>query len=417
LGKKYLDESWDFRTADTKIYTHCFHPYPAMMIPQVTGRLIEKYGSEAELLFDPYCGAGTSLVEAELRGIRSIGTDLNPLARLISRAKTREIKLQELDMYIKSISDLTFNLRFAVKSIEDAQVPAFMNIDYWFAKDVQKKLAIIKQFIEKIGDEDIEDFFKVAFSETVRECSWTRNGEFKLFRMKEKQMSEFDPDVFGLMESKLSRNRAGLKSFMEAKNGEAVPVICQFNTVNGIPSDIIHPETVDIVVTSPPYGDSRTTVAYGQFSRLANQWLGVEKASNIDNLLMGGKPMKKLFEFESSSLREAIDKIAEKDSKRVQDVTSFYADYQRSINNVSKVVRKGGHVCYVVGNRRVKGVTLPTDEITRDFFEANGFAHVETIIRNIPNKRMPSKNSPTNVAGKLDITMNNEYIVILRKDQ
>ena len=44
-----------------------------------------------------------------------------------------------------------------------------------------------------------------------------------------------------------------------------------------------------------------------------------------------------------------------------------------------------------------------------------GFEHIETIIRNIPNKRMPSKNSPTNRVGKIDTTMNNEYIVVMRK--
>lgn len=65
LDEKYIDESWDFEDANTKILTHCFHSYPAMMIPQVAARLIEKYGRNANLLFDPYCGTGTSLVEAK----------------------------------------------------------------------------------------------------------------------------------------------------------------------------------------------------------------------------------------------------------------------------------------------------------------------------------------------------------------
>lgn len=46
----------------------------------------------------------------------------------------------------------------------------------------------------------------------------------------------------------------------------------------------------------------------------------------------------------------------------------------------------------------------------------NGFKHIETIIRNIPNKRMPSKNCPTNIKGKKSTTMLNEYIVVLQKD-
>ena len=69
----------------------------------------------------------------------------------------------------------------------------------------------------------------------------------------------------------------------------------------------------------------------------------------------------------------------------------------------------------VVGNRTVKGIQLPTDEISADFGESPGFKHIETIIRKIPNKRMPSKNSPTNKRGILGSTMTEENIVILEK--
>jgi DNA modification methylase len=63
---KVLDESWDFRKSNTKEFTHCFHQYPAMMIPQVARRIIDNYGHKSKILFDPYCGTGTSLVEANL---------------------------------------------------------------------------------------------------------------------------------------------------------------------------------------------------------------------------------------------------------------------------------------------------------------------------------------------------------------
>ena len=51
--KKYKDESWDFREADTKEYTHCFHTYPAMMIPQIARQLLKEYGTEDGWLLDP----------------------------------------------------------------------------------------------------------------------------------------------------------------------------------------------------------------------------------------------------------------------------------------------------------------------------------------------------------------------------
>ena len=50
------------------------------------------------------------------------------------------------------------------------------------------------------------------------------------------------------------------------------------------------------------------------------------------------------------------------------------------------------------------------------FFLENGFKHIETIVRNIPNKRQPKKTSPTNQTGKTVSTMTHEYIVIMKKE-
>ena len=170
-------------------------------------------------------------------------------------------------------------------------------------------------------------------------------------------------------------------------------------------------------MTSPPYGDSRTTVAYGQFSRLSNQWLGFEKNNEVDKRSMGGIRKKEFKNFDFEPLDNVLSQIAKIDIKRVYDVISFYIDYEKSISNISKIVKVGGIVAYVVGNRRVKGIEIPNDEITREFFERNGFKHIKTIIREIPNKKMPRKNSPSNVTGVTDTTMNHEYIVILQKEK
>ncbi|MFX1588731.1 MAG: DNA methyltransferase [Promethearchaeota archaeon] len=415
MGKKYQDISWDFRNENTKIYTHCFHNYPAMMIPQVAGRIIEKYGKNSKILFDPYCGTGTSLVEANLRNINAIGTDLNPLARLIAAVKTTSINLKTLDLYLKDFYDKSFTYKFGINSNFIGNIPNFMNINYWFSKDVQLKLSIIKDSLDKIDDLSIKNFFKVAFSETVREGSWTKNSEFKLLRMSPKQIEYFEPDVFGIMELKLSKNRKGLISYLNSKHNGSNTKVYSFNTVTEIPRNIIPENYIDLVVTSPPYGDSKTTVAYGQFSRLANQWLGFENASKLDNELMGGKKAQNAYCFEIDILDEIIESIKKQDDKRSKDVISFYKDYEKSIRNISKVVKKKGHICYVVGNRSVKRITIPNDEITKNFFERYNFKHIETIIRNIPNKRMPSENSPSNVKGKKSPTMKNEYIVVCQK--
>ena len=129
---------------------------------------------------------------------------------------------------------------------------------------------------------------------------------------------------------------------------------------------------------------------------------------------MGGKT-KKIEKIGIGIIDKTIEKISYKDKKRAQEVYSFYSDYSKSIANVSTVIKHNGYACYVVGNRTVKGITLPTDEITKCLFEECGFKHKNTFIRSIPNKRMPSKNSPTNEVGKKETTMNNEYIVVMQK--
>ncbi len=413
--KKYTDTSWDFAEANTKTLTHCFHAYPAMMIPQIASRLIEKYGSQARRLFDPYCGTGTSLVEANVHGIEAIGTDLNPLARLIAKAKTTPIPADVLDHYIREFSTMLLAIRLGKTDDESVELPNFPNIDFWFTEEVQKKLARLKSFIDSIDRPSVRRFFYVAFSETVRESSLTRNSEFKLYRLPKEKRERFRPDVYGIMEQKIMRNRNGLLAFMQQRTEPVRARIFSFNTVHGVPANILPQSSVDLILTSPPYGDSRTTVAYGQFSRLANQWLGFREASQLDKELMGGRPLDLNGKFDIDVLDSVLDEIKARDERRAKDVHAFYREYQQSIRHISETLRSGGYACFVVGNRRVKSVTLPTDEITVALFEKNGFDHVETIVRRIPNKRMPSQNSPTNEVGKKDSTMNFEYIVVMRK--
>lgn len=413
---KYKDYSWDFRDSNTKIFTHCFHAYPAMMIPQIARRLLKKYGSSAEMLFDPYCGSGTSLLEANMENINSIGTDLNPLARLIANTKTTSLDIQTLDLYLQDFHNYSFGFQFKTKKASSIIIPKFDNIDFWFNDNAQTKLSLIKKYIDDIKPRKIKNFFLTAFSETVRESSLTKKNEFKLVRIPEEKREIFDPDSFGIMLSKLSRNKAGLLSFIEQKKNKATSKIYDFNTVNSIPKNIIPEKSIDIIITSPPYGDSRTTVAYGQYSRLANQWMGIKNASAVDKSLMGGVSYKSNFNFNSPILQKTLNEIEGKDPKRGKEVVSFFVDYEKSINNVAKVIKKKGIVCYVVGNRTVRDVNVPMDLITKDFFEKNGFKHLETIIRNIPNKRMPSENSPSNISGKKSTTMKNEFIVVCEKD-
>lgn len=415
---KYQDQKWDFIGENTKEYTHGFHTYPAMMIPQIARKLIEEYSTEeTEILFDPYMGSGTSLVEASLKGIRAIGTDLNPLARLIGKAKTTKYNINKLkENILKFKNEFIYTEKYKSYTLD---ISDFNIIDSWFKEKNKIELGYIKGFINEIEDEKVKIFFLVSFTEIVRKVSLTRNNEFKLYKIAEEKREEFNPETFKLMLEKLEENLKGAEEYVRDLGEEEIEIY-DFNTSISIPENILEERSVDIVVTSPPYGDSKTTVAYGQFSRLANEWLGEEQAGKVDAELMGGKKTKEYHLFNFEPLDSILEKYREKDllnnKKRVLEVISFYDDYLSSITNVARIVKRGGIVAYVVGNRRVYDIELPTDEITKNFFERNGFTHIKTIIRNIPNKRMPQKTNPSNGKGGPKVsTMTNEYIVILKK--
>ena len=81
---------------DKTYLTHNFHSFPAKFVPQIPKTVIEKFTKPKDLVLDPFCGSGTTLVEANLAGRDSIGLDTNPLAVLISKCKTTILKNSDL---------------------------------------------------------------------------------------------------------------------------------------------------------------------------------------------------------------------------------------------------------------------------------------------------------------------------------
>lgn len=410
-NRKYKDERWDFVKADTKEYTHCFHNYPAMMIPQIARELLNRYGMRSGWVLDPYCGTGTSLVEASMFGMNGVGCDINPLVRLIATAKTTAISLDDLEHYSQDLRDAIFQMGFS-EDVPTAPIPDVLNLEYWFSEDVIQRLSFLRDRINAVAAESVRNFFWVAFSETVRECSYTRNSEFKLYRMPAQKLATFEPDVFGIFQDKLARNRAGFEVYLRKRKDVEIFVSSR-NTANSELPETQPSNGFDLIVTSPPYGDSQTTVAYGQFSRLSADWIGLEDSRTVDRISMGGSLRKS--RLCDSPVDAAIAEIRTVDTKRASQVEAFYIDLENSISSVAPLLAKGSTACYVVGNRRVKGVTLPTDAFIISAFGKHGFSHTETIVRNIPNKRMPRKNSPSNVTGETDVTMHEENIVVCQR--
>ncbi len=418
IRKRMRNETWDYVGENSKISVHGLHPYPAMMLPQIAGRLLDDFGSDANTVLDPFCGSGTVLVESIIRHKNAIGVDINPFAILLSKVKTTPIDIHELYTAYEKISEQIQKAIWNPHVLENVTVPNLFNLDYWFKKKVAIELAYIRELISTIENKGIQNFFLVAFAETVRKCSNTRYGEFKLFRIPKEKLESWNPNALTTMIDITKRNISLMNEFVDTISDIKSDISVQI-----LQEDMRHPTSipddfVDIIVTSPPYGDSRTTVAYGQFSRLALQWLGYdyEMIKSIDKMSLGGRRPKNIdSDLPSEVLYETLDKISIKDEKRALDVYAFFKDLNLTFDELDRVLKTNGIVCMVVGNRTVKKINIPTDLIIVDLFEERGYTHLETIVRRIPTKRMPTKGSPSNIAGDKVSTMNNEYIIILQK--
>jgi site-specific DNA-methyltransferase (cytosine-N4-specific) len=426
-------EDWDFAGADTQYSTHGLHPYPARMIPQIARRLIVRYSKPGPdtVVLDPFAGSGGVLVEASLKltselvdsvGARkSVGIDINPLALLLARAKTTPI---EPDLLRKTGEPLLERIRKGMEDVKHgkriARPPRFFNIDYWFKPNVKLALQLVREELSRITEQPMRPFFDACFSRTIREVSNTRSGEFKLFRIPKKQLEEYDPemgDVFDAFERAMKNGIARMEEYYaECETDDwARPLILEEDTRR---RTSIPDSSVDLVVTSPPYGDSRTTVAYGQFSRLSMQWLGIDGAGSksLDKRSLGGVRCKSLsHELRSKTLSGIVTRVRRRDGNRARDVLSFFIDLEKCLVETSRVMSTGGHVCIVIGDRTVKGVTIPTGQIISELASGLDFATQTTYERSIPTKRMPWENSPSNVAGEKGKTMHEEHIIVLRK--
>lgn len=384
--KKLPNNYWDFKYEDTKEYTHSIHSYPAVMVSPISRNIINivKQVMEVDSLFDPFSGSGTVLVEGMLANIKTVyGNDINPLAIFISKVKTNKLNINKLkkeasillkqinddynenidfyemaDEYFEKTLDLTskdgwgndapvYLKKYIDSKKINFEVPNFKNIGYWFKPRVILQLQMIKNHILKIEDENIRNFVFAAFSESVRLVSNRRNGEFKMFRMPPIKVKSFKPNVLKEFTDILDKNIEKMNGFAEAcnKNG-SISKVRIFNN-NVIDLFDIDDSSVDLVITSPPYGDSRTTVAYGEYSRLSLQWIDLFGLSEkeimmIDKTLMGGAKFRKGFEFSipSKTLNKSLEIIKDIDLEHAGDVYSSYLDLEKAISAISKKLKQ-----------------------------------------------------------------------------
>jgi len=402
------DFDWTQKKSNINYSSHSIHKYPAKLIPQIPKMFIEKFGIKGGCVLDPYCGSGTTLLEAKLAGMNSIGFDINPLALFISKVKCQNIGIQQTKKEIDLFKELFF----------DKKQPYCLRLPYkeaitWFPNQALNQINTIWFEIDSFECQaSTKDIIKIAFSDILRAVSYQRNDEFKLYRIDPEERPGFYVDPLPLLFQKIDKIYSQL-SILKTNTQEMKTNVSIFNYDSSSsgkkPTPMIGRRSIRMVVTSPPYGDSSTTVAYGQFSWLSNRILNMtpdSKQGGVDKILMGGKPKKRLYVRKFGTLPIILSLIHPK--LRVK-VKSFFSDYLRSIKTVSSLLKSGGICCYVVADRTVDNQIIPMAEFTKLAFEKYGLQHVGTYKRNMIGKRLPLKNNKSSL-------INEEIIVVMYKD-
>ena len=429
LYKSQLQKTeWTFLDASTKKYTHALHLYPARMHPEIAKQIIEKYAkNKTDVVFDPFVGSGSVLLEGIIHGNQTIGIDINPFATLLSKVKTTVIH-KNLNLTLKKLFS-NFTKDYLNKEYHLECLPNKLDLKNWYNSDTLNILTTLKHNLFKIRDKNMRDFFKICFSLTVRKSSYQRNGAWKIHRISDLDKLGFNPkpiDMFKqIAEANISKMNELVNAMPKGKShvllGDSRDIAGNFSKVN---KNILEDKKVHLVVTSPPYGDHATTMAYGQFSKHSSLWLELpeEKALTVDSVGLGGKH-KIGGDLGSEILNTTLDKVKKNDIEltknkkpcRTESVYSFFYDLDQCLDEIAKnLVPKKSHCCFVVANRTVRRVVIPTDLITMELGMKYGFKINKIIERNIPNKAMPSKNAPENITKDTGNTMTRESIIIMK---
>lgn len=419
---------WEFRRQAQRNGIHGIFQYPAMMVPKMQADVLDAILSTSphiQNICDPFVGAGTTLTESMVRGRNFFGHDINPLAILICEAKSAVFSYQLLRKKARAVIDRC--LSDDGRSLD----VLFPGRPKWFTRKTSIRLSCIRRAIQQERDEWARKVMWVVFAETIRKTSNTRTSTYKLHIRPPEEIARL-PDPINVFQSELweavERFRyheellASKDLLAEGRYLAKTKLHCRDIRSN---DDSTKQDTqFDLIITSPPYGDNRSTVSYGQFSFLALNWIPVgdlpgnrnllSNAYAIDSSSLGGR----MFEADkkaatisglSPTFCEYHKALKKRNDRNLEaKVSSFVYDFFEALGAIVPKVKSRGYLAWTLGDRTVGGMRVPFVDICRELQEMYGLSHVVSVRRMIPSKRTPRRNS-------ISKTMGSECLLLMRR--
>lgn len=415
-------EDWSFAHltfAHTMWGPHGYHRYPAKFIPQLVRRIIERYSLPGEYVGDPFLGSATTGIEALRTGRYFYGSDIHPVALLISKAKCTPIRPPDLLREWKALEDqllliprigkrpLLEKEKAFITSIKIAQATPEERFFYWFPSAHQKSLQVILKCIQEVPEEKMRIFFLCAFSNILRSCSIWLSGSTKPQKDLTKVLADPVEEFCKQVQNMIKRNTLYWEDLrQEGRHPETIS-----QRMNLAIEDARHlslPNGVlDLLVTSPPYA---TCYEYSEMHQLTQLWFekyGVSSSCHPAYSYIGGSKGlayrgkqqgqqdcstgSKVADVALTQLQcHAVGSLASDISQEVRALRWYFRDMYDALHQFARVIAVHKHLALIIGDSYRRGISIPTTDALCEMAISVGFEPVQRIVRRVPGRVLVS---------------------------
>ncbi len=358
------EQDWGFHDEATNELTHALHPYPAKFPPPLPRRLVEILTRPGDTVLDPFCGSGTTLVEALRLDRATVGTDINPVGVLVSEAKTLALaagardQILALQRTVQADADREGDeaslIARTVEPVDPSPAPAIPNIANWFEPIAIRELGIA---VRRIGT--LDDAARVVARAALSSILVQVSNQDSETRYTARPRGLKPGEVLSRLARRLGDVASMHSEWGPQRGSRACRVLlADARTLTRRTTGHIH-----AVVTSPPYANA---FDYHLYHRHRMFWLGHDPGV-VRDLEIGSH----------------LNHQREKDG-----VASYRDDMAASIRALSKVLRPGAPCAFVVGDSVFHGATVNNARVIAQAGREAGFRCVAVAERAIhPIKR------------------------------
>lgn len=398
---------------DPKYVTHGLHPFKGKFYPQIAKSLLNISGARlGERVLDPFCGSGTTLLEGMLNGFETYGCDLNPLAAKIARAKTAVLTIPRdvADHAMRALRERVARRAALVPTgLDQFHQGTHDELRRWFAEPVLYKLNWVLEQIRLIGHETLVEFFEIILSSIIRDVSQQEPADLRVRRRKEPLDDAPVLELFGDRVREAHHRLRKYWGIAGRQPGHLIPAVVRTGdsrTAEALEALGLGRDSVECVVTSPPYATALPYIDTDRLSLLAlmGQQSGVR--SNLERDLTGSREIRRgAREAAETALcdQSATDSLPTGVVRAVRHIHlansrcdvgcrrenmaallwRYFVDMRDNLVQVHRVLAPGRRAFYVVGNGRTRAgeqwVVIDTCHHLTEIGIMAGLRHVESI--------------------------------------